>query len=440
MGCYWMSNVKNCAVCSIELVRVHHAVKYCDGCREGAYKAHFQRRNLKRNKQRTIENDMENKLKKNFSDVIKKPYHLTTKGFEEISDIKIRSYTNFYRVKWIEILDLYGKKEELLNYVVNEYKKYILLTNKQALRAFSDQHQYLNIGFVDTLNPDTIRELAGVKKMRNTSKDYKENFWNLINELKRVPLYSEFIEYSRIGIGSYANHLGVTNTGKVYENIVKAYTTDNNLLNEYYMKRSENKTLVGRSNHQGYKHSDEDLKANFTDVFEEYFALYESYPTKRTFNQISKIDDSVYNHRYDTTWFETCEKYGYKLEREYKTEKMVLDTISDIVGCNYEPQKTFKWLLSIKNFPLFCDGYFNEASLVVEFDGDQHRKPVEFFGGEKVFKIVQANDEIKNKLIPENGLILIRISSDEPYWDKDYLTLKLLENGIKINQKDKQIS
>ena len=77
--------------------------------------------------------------------------------------------------------------------------------------------------------------------------------------------------------------------------------------------------------------------------------------------------------------------------------------------------------------PLIFDFYLPDYNCCIEYDGEQHFKPVDFFGGEKHFKIQQKNDKIKTEYCKENGIKLIRI----PYTDygklnEDYL-LSLLE-------------
>ena len=46
---------------------------------------------------------------------------------------------------------------------------------------------------------------------------------------------------------------------------------------------------------------------------------------------------------------------------------------------------------------------------MIEFDGEQHIRPVERWGGEKAFQLQRKRDEIKNNYCKENGIALIRI-------------------------------
>lgn len=56
------------------------------------------------------------------------------------------------------------------------------------------------------------------------------------------------------------------------------------------------------------------------------------------------------------------------------------------------------------------DFFIPELKMLIEYDGEQHFRPVEYFGGEEAFKRLQSNDRKKNKLAKEKGYLLMRIS------------------------------
>ena len=77
----------------------------------------------------------------------------------------------------------------------------------------------------------------------------------------------------------------------------------------------------------------------------------------------------------------------------------------------FEIQKTFENCRN-KN-PLKYDFYLPEYNTCIEYDGQQHFKPVEYFGGDEAFIIRKKNDEIKTKYCLENNILLLRIRYDE---------------------------
>lgn len=65
-----------------------------------------------------------------------------------------------------------------------------------------------------------------------------------------------------------------------------------------------------------------------------------------------------------------------------------------------------------KKHPLFFDFAIfrnNELWALIEFDGEQHYKPVELFGGLKFFQEQVERDQIKNLFCKENNIKLLRI-------------------------------
>ena len=61
----------------------------------------------------------------------------------------------------------------------------------------------------------------------------------------------------------------------------------------------------------------------------------------------------------------------------------------------------------------------NEVIRLVEFDGEQHIKPIEFFGD---FATIQKRDQIKNEYALSHNIPLVRI----PHWERDNITLDMI--------------
>lgn len=76
----------------------------------------------------------------------------------------------------------------------------------------------------------------------------------------------------------------------------------------------------------------------------------------------------------------------------------------------YETQKSFSNCRDIR--PLPFDFYLPNKRTAIEFDGEQHYKAIDHFGGIKAFEIRQKHDNIKNEYCKNNGISLLRI----PYY------------------------
>lgn len=73
-------------------------------------------------------------------------------------------------------------------------------------------------------------------------------------------------------------------------------------------------------------------------------------------------------------------------------------------------------MLFKKQLP-FDFAIFKKDQLIslIEYDGEQHFKPVEIFGGEEGFKNQKMRDEVKDAYCIENEIPLLRIA----YFDFD---------------------
>lgn len=73
----------------------------------------------------------------------------------------------------------------------------------------------------------------------------------------------------------------------------------------------------------------------------------------------------------------------------------------------YEYQKPFKDCRDI--LPLPFDFYLPDFNIAIEYQGGQHYKPVERFGGEEKFKLQQKHDNIKRQYCKNNNIKLLEI-------------------------------
>lgn len=77
---------------------------------------------------------------------------------------------------------------------------------------------------------------------------------------------------------------------------------------------------------------------------------------------------------------------------------------------NYEVQKRFKDCRDVKTLPF--DFYLPDEYIAIEYDGEQHYRAIDYFGGEERLEYVQKHDTIKTKYCEDNGIKLLRI----PYY------------------------
>ena len=97
---------------------------------------------------------------------------------------------------------------------------------------------------------------------------------------------------------------------------------------------------------------------------------------------------------------------------------------------NFIQQKSYALLLGIGGRRLSYDFYLPEYNLLIEFQGEQHEKPKEHFGGEEQFKIQQEHDKRKREYAQLHNINLLEIW----YYDIDNIESILLEtiNNLKL--------
>lgn len=110
--------------------------------------------------------------------------------------------------------------------------------------------------------------------------------------------------------------------------------------------------------------------------------------------------------------------------KESHGEKQITEYLKQ-VDVEFIPQYKFSNCKNIKSLPF--DFYLPEYNLCIEYDGLQHYKPIEFFGGEKEFLKRQQNDNIKTDFCEKNNINLIRIRYDDDivsFLDDYFITIQ----------------
>ena len=72
----------------------------------------------------------------------------------------------------------------------------------------------------------------------------------------------------------------------------------------------------------------------------------------------------------------------------------------------------FQYPMKIKNYNLVLDFYLPYYDLYIEYNGEQHYSPINFFGGEKRFKQQLEWDKAKQEFLKEKLLIIPYIFYD----------------------------
>ena len=84
--------------------------------------------------------------------------------------------------------------------------------------------------------------------------------------------------------------------------------------------------------------------------------------------------------------------------------------ILDSKNIKYNMEKSIEGCVSMNNIKLRFDIHIIESDIYIEYDGEQHFRSVESWGGELGFRAVKERDDIKDKFCKKNNIKLFRIS------------------------------
>lgn len=425
--------IKYCERCKIEQIESSNRVKYCVSCKPLSEKE----RNRYNKRKSTLRNKRKgrNELDVNFRFINPSGRQLIPSEFDKISEMKNSSYSQRFIGGWTGVMRRYGKFDELREFIISDYISWSE-ENKNEVVGDYVKHIKISTTLMDKIiYGEELRRLAGHIGTTFTEDEMEVEFNRVMNLTEEIPSATEFNGLSNINIYSYSKRRGFK--GNSYLQLLEYYKVCPEKIEVLKqrlatMKKNSSSHLIGV-----FKVSREDLTLDFISTFDTFYEEYGTYPSVTQFDKLAKHGLTTYNNRFGKSYLEIAEELGYEVDRGGSpTENYVLKNFSDILGSDYTPQANFDWMRSKHNRRLRCDGYFKDYNLIVEYDGKQHSEMIPFFGQES-FERTQANDKIKNELIPKNNIKLLRIAYNEPYWDNDFLKMRLYEHGIIPNNYSK---
>lgn len=107
-------------------------------------------------------------------------------------------------------------------------------------------------------------------------------------------------------------------------------------------------------------------------------------------------------------------------------EQQVIGFLNKL-NISYELRKTYNDLVGVKGGLLSYDFYLPDYNCLIEFQGEQHSRPVNLFGGQKQFKIQQEHDHRKREYAKKHGIKLLEIW----YYDYDRIE-EILKNNLNL--------
>lgn len=293
------------------------------------------------------------------------------------------------------------------------------LTSLKLRHDYEYVKEYIGFFGYELLSEEYINSLTKIQLRCPLGHIYKTTFNNFKNHKMRCPHCSTHISYSYEYIKEYIESFNY----KLLSEKEEYLHTNTNLILQC-PKNHITKTMTFsrfRQGHRCKKCADEELgeKRKYS------YKYVKEYVEKEGYILLSKEYDGINSyiklecpngHIYDTGTFGSF-KQGYRCShcnRVSKGEQRIMNLL-DKFKIDYIHDKGYFQDLSINNHPLRPDFIIENKRIWIEYDGGQHFKIVEYFGGLMNLLNIKYRDNIKNKYAKENGWKMIRI----PYWEFD---------------------
>lgn len=142
-------------------------------------------------------------------------------------------------------------------------------------------------------------------------------------------------------------------------------------------------------------------------------------------NCMTKRPEKLYR---DKGWIDWYDFLGIDTKSKMSWGELLISNLLEKNKIKYYFNKSLKDCISSSR--LRFDFYLPDYNICIEFDGPQHFKPIDFFGGEEEFSKTKLRDNIKNQWCEVNKIKLLRLNylqSKEHI--EDVLTEEIITNN-----------
>ncbi|MFE0341661.1 hypothetical protein P5618_015020 [Priestia megaterium] len=292
-------------------------------------------------------------------------------------------------------------KEEVFYLVGDEYK--VLGEYTTARIKIKLQHVTCNYEFEVT--PDSFlrgsRCAKCARNLKRTTKEFKEKVYRLVED-----------EY--IVLGEYLN----TNARIKMKHNKCGYEYE--VMPAHFLNNRRCPKCKYENFHRRYKKTKKKFEEEVYNLVGDEFTVVGEYVNAKTkvklrHNECGYEWEAVPKGFLDGNRCPRC--------KESKGEKAIGKYLA-INNIKYEIQYKFIDCVHEKRLP-FDVAVFKGDSIImlIEYDGGQHFKPVDWFGGQKAFELTRTRDRIKEEYCKKKKIPLLRI----PYWEFNNIE-KILKN------------
>lgn len=244
-------------------------------------------------------------------------------------------------------------------------------------------HRHKPCGYVSKMSPKNVLDGCGCRKCMGKAQKTNEDYVKELSEF--LPDYETLEEYQ----GSNKKILHRHKTCG-FEWMIEPNRLHRDMTCPFCSKKVRKDT--------------EYYKKELSDKFPEYEVI-EDYVNKST-----KIlhRHKVCGYEWKITPGDILHGYGCPNCSKSKGEFEISNYLNKIKE-PYEMYHTYEGLYGVGGGLLNYDFYLPKRNILIEFQGLQHEKPIEWFGGEERFKIQQEHDRRKRNYAKDHNIELLEI-------------------------------
>ena len=138
-----------------------------------------------------------------------RPFHLTTRGFEEVTGINVMIVVKLLNLNWVNVLEKYNLKNILYQYVLEEYMSNYLSDYNCGIDYFKSNHKYISQDIIKQFTLSQIKKDCGFLKTTHQHNfvGLEKNFNNVKSIFGRIPTYKEFVDNTKINLSCYFTYI-----------------------------------------------------------------------------------------------------------------------------------------------------------------------------------------------------------------------------------------
>lgn len=125
-----------CNMCGYNQIPSNRRTKFCNDCKKTAQSNRQKKYNLRIRAEKSKERELV--LDKHFNNLDFSGLDFLINNFNKKSSIRNTKYTSHFKMNWLEVLGRYGKKQELLDAIIDEFVKFHEKTGSQSIKLFAE--------------------------------------------------------------------------------------------------------------------------------------------------------------------------------------------------------------------------------------------------------------------------------------------------------------